>query len=35
VAYCSQWRQNPAFDIEVSAGWDHDIQRLNNSASAF
>ncbi|HGJ66745.1 TPA: Gfo/Idh/MocA family oxidoreductase, partial [bacterium] len=34
-AYCSQWRQNPAFDIEVSAGWDHDIQRLNNSASTF
>lgn len=34
-AYCGQWKQNPNFDMEVAAGWDHDAQRLESSATSF
>lgn len=34
-AYCSQWKQNPDFDIEVVSGWDHDAGRLDSSATNF
>ena len=34
-AYCSQWRQNPSYDINVVAGWDHDNQRLQNAVKNY
>jgi predicted dehydrogenase len=34
-AYCTQWLQNPDFQIEVAAGWDHDTARLEKAAKDF
>ncbi len=31
-AYCNQWRDNPALDISVVAGWDHDAARLEQNS---
>ncbi len=33
--YCNQWRDNPALDIAVTAGWDHNAARLAQNASAY
>lgn len=32
-AYCSQWRQHFAHDVQVVAGWDHDAARLDKKAA--
>jgi len=34
-AYCTQWRQNPAHDVQVVAGWDHDAARLDAATLAY
>ena len=34
-AYCTQWTQNAEYDIQVTAGWDHDATRLASNAKAF
>ena len=34
-AYCTQWTQNPAYDIQVTAGWDHDAARLAANSQSF
>ncbi len=33
--YCNQWRDNPAHDIAVTAGWDHDSSRLQHNAATY
>ncbi|MGQ9814682.1 MAG: Gfo/Idh/MocA family protein [Candidatus Roseilinea sp.] len=33
--YCNQWRDNPAHDIAVTAGWDHDAARLEQNAATY
>jgi predicted dehydrogenase len=33
--YCTQWRQNPAHDINLLAAWDHDAARLAKNAENF
>jgi predicted dehydrogenase len=30
--YCSRWRKEPALDIQVACGWDHDAERLRQAA---
>jgi len=32
-AYCAQWRQKPELGIDVVAGWDHDVERLDKAAA--
>lgn len=32
-AYCSQWREHPEFGVTVTAGWDHDAERLEKATS--
>ena len=34
-AYCTRWLQNPDFQIQVAAGWDHDAARLAKTAKDF
>ena len=34
-AYCNLWTQDPAYDIKVAAGWDHDAARLANNAKSY
>jgi predicted dehydrogenase len=34
-AYCTEWKQNPAFGIDLLAAWDHDEARLAKNAAAF
>ena len=34
-AYCRHWIQDPAFGINLVAGWDHDPERLAKSTGAF
>jgi predicted dehydrogenase len=34
-AYCTEWRKNPAFDMNVVAGWDHDAARLAQAAKNY
>jgi predicted dehydrogenase len=34
-AYCGQWRERPELGVEVVAGWDHDAERLRQSAEKF
>jgi len=34
-AYCTQWTQNPAYEIKVAAGWDHDPARLAAARQSF
>ena len=31
-AYGEQWRQHPEYGVEITAGWDHDRKRLEESA---
>ncbi len=33
--YCTQWRANPEFGVNVIAGWDHDAGRLAKAANDF
>ncbi len=33
--YCNQWRDIPAHDIAVTAGWDHDAARLEQNAGTY
>ena len=33
--YCTQWKQNPALDINLVAGWDHDAARLKKNTDTF
>jgi predicted dehydrogenase len=33
--YCTQWKQNPALDINLVAAWDHDAARLNKNTDTF
>jgi len=33
--YCNQWRDTPAHDIAVIAGWDHDAARLEQNAGTY
>ncbi len=32
-AYCREWRQAPDLGVRVTAGWDHDAERLEKAAS--
>ncbi|MHB1484420.1 MAG: Gfo/Idh/MocA family protein [Saccharofermentanales bacterium] len=34
-SYCKEWRENPSYDIEVAAGWDHDENRLRTAAETY
>lgn len=34
-AYCTQWTQNPDYEIKLVAGWDHNAARLAQSASTY
>jgi predicted dehydrogenase len=34
-AYCTQWTQNPDYQINLVAGWDHDAARLAKNAAAY
>jgi predicted dehydrogenase len=34
-AYCTQWQQNPAYDMNLVAAWDHDAARLAKNTGAF
>lgn len=34
-AYCRQWKTRPELGIELRAGWDHDSERLEKSATEF
>lgn len=33
--YCNQWKQNPALEINLVAGWDHDAGRLQKNCDNF
>lgn len=33
--YCSQWLKNSDLDIQVTAAWDHDAERLATAAEAY
>jgi predicted dehydrogenase len=33
--YCTQWKQNPALEINLVAGWDHDAARLKKNCDNF
>ncbi len=33
--YCTQWQQNPALEVRLAAGWDHDPARLQKNCTAF
>ncbi len=33
--YCTQWKQNPALEINLVAGWDHDAARLQKNCDNF
>jgi predicted dehydrogenase len=33
--YCTQWKQNPALDMNLVAAWDYDAARLNKNSEAF
>lgn len=34
-AYCTQWTQNPEYQVNLVAGWDHDASRLAKNAATF
>src|SRR4051794_14688086 len=34
-AYCTQWTQNPGYDINLVAAWDHDAARLAKNATTY
>jgi len=34
-SYLNRWREEPQMGVEVLAGWDHDPERLGNSAERF
>ena len=34
-SYCTQWRANPAHEVAVVAGWDHDAQRLEQAVANY
>ena len=33
--YCGRWREDPAMDIQVVAGWDHDQERLTKAVENY
>lgn len=33
--YCNQWKQNPALEMNLVAGWDHDPARLKKNSDNF
>jgi len=33
--YCSQWLKNSDLDIQVTAAWDHDAERLATAEEAY
>jgi predicted dehydrogenase len=33
--YCTQWKQNPALNMNLVAAWDHDAARLKKNADTF
>jgi predicted dehydrogenase len=33
--YCTQWKQNPALDMNLVAAWDYDAARLKKNSEAF
>lgn len=34
-SYCKEWKENQSYDIDVTAGWDHDGNRLQAAVDAF
>lgn len=34
-AYCAQWKQHPEYEIELVAGWDHDLNRLKSNSDNY
>jgi len=34
-SYCSEWQSKPDLGIELVGGWDHNAERLSNSAGTF
>ncbi|MCS7060337.1 MAG: Gfo/Idh/MocA family oxidoreductase [Anaerolineae bacterium] len=33
--YCNEWRDNPGLSVSVTAGWDHDADRLDQSVKTY
>ncbi len=34
-AYCQKWNENKQWGVDVKAGWDHDIQRLDRAVKEY
>ena len=34
-AYCGRWRENPSLGVKVTAGWDHQADRLKAAVGSF